>query len=124
MFMIQKLAESSGNTIGFRIQGKLTGEDYTGLLLPELEKIVESHTKGRLLLHMKNFEGWTLGGAWEDFLNWPKFLSIERMAMVVDETWDEWMTWLFRLFATIGIDLRFFREERLDEAWAWLRGER
>jgi hypothetical protein len=120
--MIKKLVESSGNTIGFLVQGKLTREDYTGTLLPELEKIIGSHSKGRLLIHMKNFEGWTLGGAWEDFLNWPKFLSIERMAIVVDETWDEWMTRLFRLFATIGIDLQFFREERLEDAWKWIRG--
>jgi hypothetical protein len=119
--MIEKLAESSGNTIGFLIQGRLTREDYTGLLVPELVAIIERHAKGRVLLQMKNFGGWTIGGAWEDFINWPRFLSIERMAVVVDDSWDEWMTWLFRLFATIGIDMRFFREERLDEAWAWLR---
>jgi hypothetical protein len=119
--MIKKLTQSTGTTVGFLVQGKLTREDYTGILLPELEKILESHAKGRLLLQMKGFEGWTPGGAWEDFLNWPKFLSIERMAIVVDETWDEWMTWLFRLFAAIGIDLRFYREDRLEEAWEWIR---
>jgi hypothetical protein len=119
--MIEKLPESSENLIGFRIQGKLTKEDYTDRFVPELERIIGSHTKARLLLHMKHFGGWTLGGAWEDFLNAPKFFSIERMAVVVDESWDEWMTWLFRLFATLGFEIRFFREERLGAAWEWLR---
>jgi hypothetical protein len=121
--MIERLSESSGNVIGFQIHGRLTKEDYTGVFVPEIQGIIERHEKGRLLLLMKHFEGWTLGGAWEDFLNAPKFFSIHRMAVVVDESWDEWMTWLFRLFAAIGIEIRFFREERLDEAWKWLREE-
>jgi SpoIIAA-like len=120
--MIERLDASSGNVIGFQIHGKLTKEDYTDIFVPAIEKIIGSHAKARLLLHMKHFGGWTLGGAWEDFLNAPKFFSIERMAVVVDESWDEWMTWLFRLFAAIGIDIRFFREERMEEAWNWLRG--
>jgi SpoIIAA-like len=119
--MIERLAESTDNIIGFRIHGRLTREDYTGVFIPEITGITDRYGKGRLLLLMKQFGGWTLGGAWEDFLNAPKFFSIERMAVVVDESWDEWMTWLFRLFATIGIEIRFFREERLDEAWKWVR---
>jgi SpoIIAA-like len=119
--MIERLEESSGNIIGFRIHGKLSKEDYTDIFIPEIQRIIGTHEKARLLLHMKHFGGWTLGGAWEDFLNAPKFFSVERMAVVVDESWDEWMTWLFRLFAAIGIDIRFFREERLQEAWNWVR---
>jgi SpoIIAA-like len=121
--MIERLDESSGSIIGFRIHGKLTKEDYTDIFVPAIEKIIREHAKVRLLLHMKQFGGWTLGGAWEDFLNAPKFFSIECMAVVVDESWDEWMTWLFRLFAAIGIEIRFFREDRMDEAWNWLRGQ-
>jgi len=81
--MIERLDESSGHVIGFRIHGKLTKEDYTDLFVPELEKVIRKHGKGRLLLLMKHFEGWTLGGAWEDFFNAPKFFSIKRMAVVV-----------------------------------------
>lgn len=33
--MIEKLPESSGNVIGFRIRGKLTEADYLDLLVPE-----------------------------------------------------------------------------------------
>jgi SpoIIAA-like len=121
--MIERLEESSGHVIGFRIHGKLSKEDYTGLFVPELGNVIQEYGKARLLLSMKHFEGWTLGGAWEDFFNAPKFFSIERMAVVVDDSWDEWMTWLFRLFAAIGITIRFFREDRLGEAWQWLRAD-
>lgn len=71
---------------------------------------------------MENFEGWTAHGAWDDFINWPKFRAVERMAMVIDENWHEFMTWLFKAMATIThIDMRFFKEEQLAEAWDWLR---
>ena len=122
--MIEKLAESSGKTIGFRVVGKLTESDYMDLLIPEFEKSIKEYSRIRVLFLMENFEGWTVGGAWEDFTLGPKFWDVEKLAMVVDETWDEWMTWLFRVFTRVtGNELRFFKKERLPEAWDWLKSE-
>ena len=44
------------------------------------------------------------------------------MVTVIDESWDEWLTLLFKTFTTLTrTELRFFKKERLTEAWEWIR---
>jgi hypothetical protein len=120
--MIEKLPESSGNILGYRLQGKLTESDYRDHLVPEMESAMKEYGKIRFVWVMEGFKGWTVGGAWEDFLLGLKFSSVEKMATVIDESWDEWMTWLFKGFTTLTqTELRFFKQDRLDEAWEWIR---
>jgi hypothetical protein len=120
--MIEKLPESSGNILGFRVRGKLTEADYRELLVPEMKKAMEEFPRIRVVWVMENFEGWTVGAAWEDFLLGLKFSAVEKMATIIDESWDEWITLLFRAFTTLTYtELRFFKKERLDEAWEWIR---
>ena len=76
----------------------------------------------RVVWVMGDFKGWTVGGAWEDFLLGLKFSAVEKMATVIDDNWDEWVTLMFKAFTTLtGTELRFFRMERLAEAWDWIR---
>lgn len=120
--MIEKLPESSGNILGFRLGGKLSEADYQDLLVPEMERAMKEYPKIRVVWIMEGFEGWTVGGAWEDFLLGLKFSTVEKMATVIDESWDEWMTLLFKTFTTLTrTELRFFKKERLAEAWEWIR---
>lgn len=66
--------------------------------------------------------GWTVGGTWEDFRLGLKLTAVGKMAAVIDESWDEWLTRLFRAFSTLtGIGVRFFRADRLEEARKWVR---
>ncbi|MBN2735250.1 MAG: STAS/SEC14 domain-containing protein [Methanomicrobiaceae archaeon] len=120
--MITKLPESSGANIGFLIHGKLTDGDYRQTLIPVLEEAIKSEGRIRLLLKMDNFEGWTPLGAWDEFINWPKFQSIERIAIIVDENWHDLATWLFEVFAIIAhIEIKFFDKDRLLGGWAWIK---
>jgi hypothetical protein len=120
--MIEKLPGSSGNVLGFRLWGKLTEADYRDLLIPELERALKEYPTIRVLFTLEHFEGWTVGGAWEDFTLIFKLSGIERMGLLVDETWDEWMTWLFKAFASVThTEFRFFRQDRNQEAWDWIR---
>jgi hypothetical protein len=120
--MITRLPESSGNVIGFRITGKLTDDDYRTTFIPVVEETIRASHTFRVLFQMENFGGWTPHGAWDDFINWPKFVSCERMAVVIDENWQEFMTWLFTVVAKIThIEIRFFRVSQVSEAWNWLR---
>jgi len=120
--MIEKLQGSSENILGFRIWGKLTEASYRDLLDPEMEKVMKEYPKIRIVWVMEDFEGWTVGGAWEDFLLGLKFSAVEKMATVIDESWDDWLTLLFRAFTTLThTELRFFKKERLAEAWEWIR---
>jgi hypothetical protein len=118
--MIEKTA-ARGNIMSFRLQGKLTEADYINNLIPELERALEQYQKIRLLLLIEYFGGWTTGGAWEEFANWQKFSKIEKMAIIADDSWDEWLTWTLKIFSVLTrTSVRFFKSGRVEEAWDWL----
>lgn len=121
--MIEKLPESSGSIPGFRSRGKLAEADYPDHLAPELDQVIAEHGKARAPCgSSRASRGWTVGGAREDFRPGLKLTAVEKMAAVIDESWDEWMTWLFRAFSTLtGTGVRFSWADRLEEAWQWVR---
>ena len=122
--MITKLPESSKNAIGFLVSGKLADEDYRDVLIPALEEAVKTGNKFRILFRMENFGGWTAHGAWDDFINYPRFMSCERMAVVIDDNWHDFMTWLFSVFARMThAEIRFFKSAQMDDAWNWLKAQ-
>ena len=89
--MIEQKA-ARGNIFWFRLYGKLTEEDYKNNLMPELERALEQYKKIRLLVQVEYFGGWTQEGAWEEMKRWPQMSKVERIAIVADDSWDEWMT--------------------------------
>jgi hypothetical protein len=119
--MIEEISVYPPKTIGFRVIGKLTEEDYTRVLIPGIEREIEKFSKIGVLLQVENFQGWSVGGAWEDFKTWPKFRYVTKLAMVSDESWDEFMTWMLKVFVGFThTELRFYRSQRIAEAWEWL----
>ena len=120
--MITVMPESSGNNVGFLIHGKLTDEDYKKTLIPVLEGALEKNEKINIIFNMEGFRGWTAHATWDDFINWPKIRAVNKFAVVFDGKWDEFMSWLFKSYALVShIDMKFFKEDRIDEAWEWLR---
>jgi hypothetical protein len=120
MLMIEKKA-GRGNILWFRMAGKLTAEDYTRNLMPELKRELERYKKIRLLLEVSYFGGWTKDSVWEELKGWPEFSRIERLAIVADDSWDDWMTWMVKITGFLTrLEVRFFRSGRIEEAWDWL----
>ena len=101
--------------------GSSTEEDYTENLMPELDRALEQYKKIRLLLQVEYFGGWTQESVWQELKNWPQFSKVERIAIVADDSWDEWMTWMVKItgFFT-GTLVRFFKAGRIEEAWDFL----
>jgi hypothetical protein len=123
--MIEEIPARCGNCIGFRARGKLTEDDYTRVLIPGIEKGIESYSKVNILFQVEDFKGWTAGGAWEDLMNWPKFRHVRKFALVGDQSWDEVLTKMMKIFAALThSEVRFFRIDRIDEAWDWLGTEK
>jgi hypothetical protein len=118
--MIEKNA-ARGNILWFRFMGKLTEDDYTNNLIPELDRALEQYKKIRLLIQVEYFGGWTQGGVMEELKGWPQVSKVERLAVVADDSWDEWMTWMVKIAGIFtGISVRFFKAGRIEEAWDWL----
>jgi hypothetical protein len=119
--MIQKLAESSGNVVGYKAIGEITASDYLKLE-PEVRDLVEKEGNVRMLIDLTEFQ-WEKMEAWLQDLEFGyKFHNkITKMAIVGNKTWEKWLTALARPF--YARDAKFFYTNDIDKAWAWLREE-
>ncbi|QYZ80298.1 STAS/SEC14 domain-containing protein [Methanofollis formosanus] len=117
--MIEKLNESSGKVVGYRVSKKLTTADYDRIFA-DAEEVVEEYGAIRMLCDMEEFQGVGLAALWEDFEFGVKYgRSVERLAIVGDAAWEKWIAKLaVPLYAHEG---RYFPESERDAAWAWLR---
>ena len=118
--MYDLLPQTEGNVLGVRVGGTITGDDYERFR-PVIDARVREYGAVRILIHMHDFHGWgDLEAMWEDAkLDAAHYADVERLAMVGEERWQEWVTRLTDLLATGNV--RYFDEADLDEAWAWVR---
>lgn len=118
--MYELLGRTEGSTIGIRVTGTLTSDDYEALR-PQLEKQARENGPLRVLILMEDWRGWDgLVALWEDLKTDVRLNEhVERLAMVGEEDWERWMTEISKPFAKGTI--RYFDRDQLDEAWAWLR---
>jgi len=104
-----------------RVTGKLTSEDYKHFV-PELERLIKTHGKLRLLFEMHEFHGWDAGALWEDVkFDLKHFKDISRLAIVGETKWEHGMAVFCRPFTTARI--RYFDQNQLEEARQWLSEE-
>lgn len=116
--MIEKLDQSSGNVLGFKMSGKLHDEDYKHFV-PLLDASIASHGKVRLLAWFDDFHGWDLHALWDDI----KFAAthctkVERIAMVGDKKWEEWMAKIYKPFTLAKV--KYFDVADISGAWKWV----
>jgi hypothetical protein len=124
--MVELIPGMPPGTLGFRVSGRLTREDYVDVLVPPLRRAVEAGERLRVLyaigpeLHMEP------AAVWED-LKVEVDLGIrhrdawERIAVVTD---IDWLWRAFELFSwMVPGEMRLFRERELEQAKAWLAGQ-
>jgi hypothetical protein len=120
--MFEKLSQSSGPVVGYKIVGKVTVEDYQQLD-PEVQALVNQYDKVCLLINLQEFAGEEAKAWLPDLKFGHRFHDkIARMAIVGDKRWEEWLTSLAKPF--YAKQAKFFHPEESDKAWAWLREDR
>jgi hypothetical protein len=121
--MIEILPESTDTSIGFKISGKLTGEDYENLL-PKVDQAIAAHGHINLLVLMEDFEGkFDFDAAKADFqFGTHQYRQVEKAAFVSDKNWLEWIVKIMDPF-TRRVEEKFFETQQLKDAWAWIFGE-
>lgn len=119
--MAEFMQEGSGNVLGVRTGGTLTGNDYKRRLVPRLESLIEQFGRVRVLFYMdETFRGWDLKAAWVNTtLDVRHRADFEKVAVVGAPAWEEWCVKLAGLLMT-G-EIRTFPSEQLQQAWDWLR---
>ena len=101
--------------------GRLLKEDYEHFV-PEVERLIKEMGKLRLLFEMRDFHGWDAGALWEDIkFDLKHFADVERLAMVGEKKWEEWMAKFCRPFTTA--EIRYFDQSQAEEARSWITSD-
>ena len=116
--MIEQLPQSSNKVLGFKMSGKLHDEDYKKFV-PVIDAAVAKEGKIRLLAQFHDFNGWDLQALWDDIkFSTKRCLDIERIALVGDKKWEEWMAKVCKPFTMAKI--KYFNNSEIESAKAWL----
>jgi hypothetical protein len=114
----RKLERSSGNVLGYEARGKLTKEEL-GAILADMEEAIDRFGRVNLLVYLPEIPRPDLGAIGEDLEFARKHTKdVERYAVVGGSA-------LLHLVARlegplVGIEIKHFEPDRLDEAWRWL----
>jgi hypothetical protein len=116
--MIEQLPASSEKVLAFKMSDKLRDADYK-TFVPMIDAAIAQQGKVRLLAEFHDFQGWDMHALWDDI----KFATthctkIERIALVGDKEWEEWMAKVCKPFTMAKI--RYFDVSEIDAARAWL----
>jgi hypothetical protein len=119
--MLEKLSKSSGSVVGYKVEGKVTPQDYQQLD-PQVQALVDKYDRVYLLLDLQEFAGEEVKAWLPDLKFCHRFHDkIARMAIVGDKRWEEWLTSLVKPF--YAKDARFFHPEEAEKAWDWLNAK-
>jgi SpoIIAA-like len=118
--MIETLKDFPADTVAVRCRGFVTKADYDQVLLPEVERALNTNERLRLYYEIApDFSGISAGAMWEDFWVGMQHLTRwKRIAVVTDVPWIEQMVLMFG-FLLPGAT-RVFRVGEVGEARVWL----
>lgn len=113
-----EVLRNEGNFLAFKLSGKLHDEDYKQFM--PLIQAAADKGKLHLLVEMENFEGWDLPALWDDMqLDAHYGKQIERLAVIGDKKWEQWMTKICRPFTSARVE--YFDAQGAQGAWAWVQ---
>jgi hypothetical protein len=115
---IQLNEENDGKMLVVHVSGTLAAADYEHFV-PEFERLVRLHGTLRVLFDMTGLHGWTAGALWADTkFAMHHFGDIDRLAMIGEKHWQEWMATFCKPFTTATV--RYFDHADAIEARRWL----
>lgn len=117
--MYEILTKSDDRFVAIRTSGKLEKSDFDSMI-PLLEDRISRHGKISLYWEMNDFDGWTMEALGADAgFDIKHKNDFNRIAMVGEKKWHEWMTKLMKPFASA--ELRYFDLSESEEAKGWAR---
>ena len=118
--MIEELDGFPAGTLGFRMSGKVSRDDYQSLLTPAIDKALQEHDRIRLLMQIgPEFDGYEPGAAWDDMkLGLHHWRGFDRIAVVTDVNWVASMVRAIGFMMPCPVQLFGLAES--DDARRWL----
>jgi hypothetical protein len=121
--MIERMSESSGAAIGFRVAGTLTEKELKEIE-PQLEVFIAKHKKHPIgiLVDMTAMSGAEWKARWEDLRFLQKHTDhIARMSIVGAHGWNAFAALLTSGGAILESETRYFEVSEMEHAWQWAR---
>ncbi|MGA7990702.1 MAG: STAS/SEC14 domain-containing protein [Thermoanaerobaculia bacterium] len=114
------MRELPENVVAISASGRVTGEDYTAVLVPAVEKALARRERIRFLYLLgPAFEGFTASALWDDAaVGFGHRKAFERIAVVTDVPWVADAMTLFAFLAPCPV--RVFGTTDLTEAKTWV----
>ncbi len=121
--MIERLRESSGGILGFKVTGKMTDEEIKAFE-PQIEFLLRErkHKPIGILADLSEMHGAELKARWDEMRFLQKHTDhIARMAVVGADKWEEIMAILTAGAAVLEAETRYFDKSEMLHAWEWVR---
>jgi hypothetical protein len=116
--MLETIDQLPPGVIGFEAKGKLEASDYTDVLAPAIQQVIDRGDDVRIVLVFETFDGLSGGAMWQDMkIGVGHLTRWKRIALVTDVEWMIHLTTLFG-WMTPG-ELKHFPLAERDEAIAW-----
>jgi hypothetical protein len=121
--VVEQIADMPAGTLGFRLSGKITRDEYHDLLAPVHAALERGDSVRYLVETAPDFHGLDLGALWDDVraagsIGLEHRAAWERFAVVTDK---EWMRNAIAAFGWISPgEVRVFDPAELDDAKAWV----
>ncbi|MDQ7917223.1 STAS/SEC14 domain-containing protein [Mesonia sp. MT50] len=119
--MLQIIELKEKNIVVTKASGKLRKEDIEKIH-PLIHAILDKGMKVRWYFEMDNFTGWDLPGLWEDLkMDTAHAKDYEKIAMVGDKKWQEWITQFMKPFTNAKI--KYFNIDQKEDAKSWIESQ-
>ncbi|MGV0606659.1 STAS/SEC14 domain-containing protein [Mycolicibacterium sp. XJ1904] len=122
--MIEVLAEMPEGVVGFRVSGRVSGDDLRNFK-PDMEKLLQGGEVRIVEVIAPTYEGFGPGGLVEDLkMGFGALLghhaSLKRTAVVTDKEWV--VHTLHALAWMVPGEIKLFGLDELEQAKAWAAG--
>jgi len=121
--VIERLKESSGGVIGFKLRGRVSVEDEE-----EMEKHIKFLIQSRrkrpigILAHLAEMDSIDLAARWQEIRFLQKWNDhIGRMAVVGAHPWEKVSSLFVVAAALLQSETLYFHESEMAQAWQWVR---
>jgi hypothetical protein len=121
--MIERLKQSQGSAIGFRVVGKITGDEVKPFE-PQIEFLVKERKQRPIgiLADVSQMEGADWKARWSEMRFLQKYTDhIARMAVVGADKWEEVVAIVLAGTAVLQAETRYFTSDEMNAAWEWVR---
>jgi len=119
--MYEPLDRSDGRVLGYEIRDRVTEAELQAMI-DEMETVIEEEGSVRLLVHVPSFPSFELSALDDDLGFWFQHRrDLERYAVVGHSRLMEWASALGDRFT--GVEIRYFEESEIGDAWDWLENE-